>query len=663
MIPDFHAVGVRLRLADRTVLALSVALAFAAMPARAQAPAERVVVTATRSAEELSSLPFGVSVITAGELARSGATTVNEALMRLLGITGRMDLAGGGEYQLDLRGYGVTAGQNQVVMIDGMRVNEADLGTTRLAGVAIDAIERIEVLRGSGAVLYGEGATGGVIHIVTRAGRGHRQADGGEVLVGFGSDHLRQLRGNVHANLGELTLEASGSRKLSDGHRDNFASGVSTGALAAQWQRGAHRVALRHAQDEVRSGWPGALTADQYAADPAQASSPSDWGRSLGRRTTLQAQTRVAGWTLSADGGLRAAQQRSASHGYDHDVDAREVGLRAQHESVIAPGLRHAVTFGNEHQWWKRDIRSYPGIARQSSHAWFLRDVLKLPQGTEFSVGARWNRSVKSLLDDYSSLRQDDRSDVWELGVIHPLGANLRAFGRMGTSWRLANADEFSFTQPGVLLRPQRSRDVELGLRWAQGGDRAEVRVFRSRLRDEIGYDPTVANSNAWNGSGANVNFDPTRRRGVEFEGTRAVSRTLDLRATLAWREATFTRGAHAGKDVPLVPSRSASVGTFWKLGPLGVPGGQQTLGASVRHQGGTTHPDIANACRVPGHTVLDARWAWAVSNVEWAVDVSNLTDRRYYTQAYGCEVSTGRTTSIYPESGRAVGGSARIAF
>ena len=144
----------------------------AVFPALAQSQLAPVMVTATRFADQADALPLGVSVITAEEIHISGASTVNEAIMRLLGVVGRQDYYGGGDYSLDLRGFGVTADNNQVVIVDGVRLNEADLGGTRLAGIPIDGVERIEILRGSGSVLYGEGSTGGVIIVTTKAGIG-----------------------------------------------------------------------------------------------------------------------------------------------------------------------------------------------------------------------------------------------------------------------------------------------------------------------------------------------------------------------------------------------------------------------------------------------------------------------------------------------------------
>ena len=161
-----------------------VPMAFAAaFPAWAQSRLPAVTVTATRFAEPAAALPLGVSVITADEIRSAGANTVNEAIMKLLGVVGRLDTSGGNNYSLDLRGFGSTAGSNQVVIVDGLRLNEGDLTSASLSAIPIDTIETIEVLRGTGAVLYGEGATGGVIVITTKAGMGARRTHAAQLFA------------------------------------------------------------------------------------------------------------------------------------------------------------------------------------------------------------------------------------------------------------------------------------------------------------------------------------------------------------------------------------------------------------------------------------------------------------------------------------------------
>ena len=194
------------------------------LPAWSQTQLKQVVVTASRFAEPAAMLPFGVSVVTAEEIQASGAGTVNEALMKLLGVVGRLDTSGGNNYSLDLRGFGSTSESNQVVIVDGLRLNEADLTSAGLSSIPIASVHRIEVLRGSGAVLYGEGATGGVIVITTKAGIGTQRVNTAQVYAAGGNMGQRETRASATLASGGFSADVAASDRDSDGHRQNFAS-------------------------------------------------------------------------------------------------------------------------------------------------------------------------------------------------------------------------------------------------------------------------------------------------------------------------------------------------------------------------------------------------------------------------------------------------------
>jgi iron complex outermembrane receptor protein len=88
-----------------TILAATLAGVFPlhhvnAQTAVASAQLSPVMVSSTRFAEAADTLPFGVSVITAADIERAGVSTVNEAIIKLLGVPGRLDLYGGGDYGL-----------------------------------------------------------------------------------------------------------------------------------------------------------------------------------------------------------------------------------------------------------------------------------------------------------------------------------------------------------------------------------------------------------------------------------------------------------------------------------------------------------------------------------------------------------------------------------
>lgn len=610
------------------------------------------VVTATRFDDDPAALPFGISVVTAEEIRNAGVATVNEALMRLLGVPGRADLNGGGDYSLDLRGFGATADSNQVIVVDGLRISEADLGGTRLAGIPIETVERIEVLRGGGAVLYGEGATGGVIVVTTKARRGASRSSRGNVYAAAGSYGLRELRADATLASGGFSLDAAAARRDANNHRDNFRSRTDAASLAAQWRTESLRFGLRHADDRLDSGLPGALTAAQYAADPRQASTPNDHGNIRNRRSGVFGEAAVGGWRLAFDAGLRNKTLRSTFGGfaYDYDVTARDQSLRARHVSHDGEAS-NALTVGFDHNHWTRDVLgAFGSAASQSSRAVYLSDDLTLSSGTRLSAGVRSESFDKQTSAAASGL--DSRQRAWQLGLVQPIGSGAAAYARWGRSYRLANVDEFSYTAPGAVLRPQSSRDAELGLRWMPPGGRAELRYYRSALTDEIGFDPATVGP--FGPGGANVNFDPTRRQGVELEVVQAVDAQLRLRLNAALRQSRFTAGPYAGNEVPLTSRRTVALRFDW------------SSAAGHRIDAGITalssqHPDFANACTIPGRSVVDLRYAYRIANAEFALGVANLADRRYYTQAFGCVA--GVTTSIYPEAGRAFTGSARFTF
>lgn len=625
--------------------------------AHAQTVLPEVKVTATRFSEDASSLAFGVSVITAAEIQASGATTVNEAITRLLGVPGRLDTSGGNNYSLDLRGFGATADSNQVVVVDGLRLNEIDLSGTGLASIPIESVYKIEVLRGSGAVLYGEGASGGVIVVTTQSGVGLQRKNSAQLYGATGSNGLQDLRATAAVAAGGFSVDVSADDRRSDGHRENFASKSSTLSATAQWTNDWLRIGARAGRADLESGLPGSLTAAQYAQNSKQAKSTTEFGNTSKQNAGVFAEANLGAWQLAFDANQRQKQYESLSFGspYGYDVDASNYGLRARHEGQLG-SLGNVLTVGYDKASWDRTITqsSFTPIgtlASATSSAIYLKDELTLPaSGTRLSVGLRTEKIERAEASSQTDL--NDRQRAFELGISQPVSANTNVYGRVGKSFRIANVDEFSFTTPGVPLKAQTSRDLELGVRYKQAQTQLDARLYRSNLKNEIGYDPSGVGP--FGPFGANVNFEPTRRQGLELEAKQALTAALDVRVNAALRQARFTQGTYAGNDVALVPGKTLAVRADWRFAP------GQSLNAGINWVSPQS-PDFANACKIPGYSTVDARYAVAWRNAEFAIGAANLTDKKYYTQAFGC--NAGVTTSIYPEAGRVITASVRVKF
>ncbi len=616
---------------------------------------KETLVTATRFSEPDASLAFGVSVITAAEIKSAGVASVNDAVSRLLGVPARLDFFGSGNSTLDLRGFGATANSNQVIVLDGLRLSESDLGSPSLSGIAIESVDRIEVLRGSGAVLYGEGATGGVIVITTKSGKGAIRPNSANLAFAAGSYGLRDSSASATLAGGEFSLDVTANQRQTDNHRDNFKSKTDGLTATGQWQNNWLRLGLRYGRDDLQTGLPGSLTAAQYAANPKQTLTPFNNGRIENERSGLFAEANTGDWQFALDAGKRTKKYASVTptSTFKYDIDASTLGLRARHEKK-GTSLANTFVLGFDNNSWERKVLgAFGNTSKATSNAVYAKnDVTVLSTQTRISLGLRHEALRKDLSTTATLI--ESHQQAWDIGLVQPLHGALAVFGRVGRSFRLANADEFSFTTPNTAIKSQTSKDKEIGLRWNAMETKAELRLYRSDITNEIGFDPGIANANAFSGFGANVNFDPTLRQGVELEVKHSISTTVDLRANAAMRQATFKSGVYAGKDVPLTPRQTLSVRTDWRLAD------KQQISASVQWIG-AQKPDFANACTMPAYSTLDARYAYKFANAELAIGATNLANSKYYSQAFRC--IAGVTNSIYPDAGRAFTATLRVNF
>ena len=129
---------------------------------------EEVVVTATRDAEEIRKIPANVTVITKEEIEQTHARTVVDVLRDKVDVVVTDFYGNGKSSAVDIRGFGETGPLNTLVLVDGRRVNEIDLSGVDWSQIPLDQVERIEIVRGAGSVLYGDNAVGGVINIITK---------------------------------------------------------------------------------------------------------------------------------------------------------------------------------------------------------------------------------------------------------------------------------------------------------------------------------------------------------------------------------------------------------------------------------------------------------------------------------------------------------------
>jgi iron complex outermembrane recepter protein len=617
------------------------------------------------------------SVITAEDIARSPGTTIQELLSQEVGVQtiSTSGAKNGAGTTVDLRGFGATAVSNTLVLLNGRRLTDIDLSGIDFSTIPRDSIERIEITRGnSGAVLYGDGAVGGVINIVTKTGVA--KPPSGRVEAGFGSFNQRELNASAAASHGPFAVSVSSNAVNSDGYRvnDYVRQRNAVGDLRYTGDQGS--AWLNISGDDQHLGLPGArlvtLTSSELDSDRRGATTPNAFSSKTGGSHTFGVSWQIGqSVELIVDGNLRRKDQTVFSSLFDFDTS----DLRVLTTGSVTPrvninsqlfGAPTKVTTGID--YYNSDLDAKRSIAlndppyhtfdlKQQATAVYWQQTVGILPTTDVSGGARLQQTRLSARDRYDAtapgefdaqaipLDSVETQHALHLGFEHRFSPMFAVFGRVARSFRTPNVDErigVNAFPVDFNLKTQTSRDIEGGVRGRFGPLEWQSSVYEMLLNNEILFIPFPP-------IGANINLDPTRRVGVENSATLRLSDAVRLKGGLSYTRATFREGIYAGNDVPLVSRWTGNLGLSWDIYQKFV-----VLDTVVRWVGERRMDnDQANfQPMIPSHTTADIRLGGEVKNLFWSVAVQNLFNVQYFDYAVASSATFGRYNA-YPLPGR----------
>ncbi len=580
-----------------TALSAAIALSFAGAVRADEATAiDRIVVTANRIDVPANEVLAATTVIERADIDASQAPDLMSLLARQAGVDIVRTGGVGQANTLFLRG---TNSSHTLVLIDGIRVNATTQGIFDFAHVPLAQVERIEIVRGPRAALWGSDAIGGVIQIFTRDhASSYLQARAGSyglggIDAGFGSTHFSvgagvETLGGFSAsnvNAGPFSYDPD-----EDGYKNRHASLRLRGAI------GSHEIAfsglLSDADVDFDAGLP------YPGSDPARTAA---FNRELGLVVAGRLTER---WSHSVTIGRNAEV-------LDTPLFASHFGSsRTSVDWVNTVAVNAANTLNLGFNWSEESGYSYADPAFPE----FDQDRRNR------ALFAAWRGKFAAHTLELSA-RRDDNSQfagattgnaAWGWLVSDA----LRVRASWGQGFRAPNFNElyypgyFGFYAGNPDLQPERSTSAEIGLDWqANDVQRLGLSLYRTRIRDLITF--TGLNSSA-------ENIDRASIDGAELEYHRALGRfTLDANAT--WQDAR-----NAVTDLPLLrrPDRKLVLSGNYRF----------SNGATVGLDGSatSTRPDVGSV-DLPGYGRLDLRFALPLGS-GWTLEtrIENLADRDY---------------------------------
>ncbi|MCK5296258.1 MAG: TonB-dependent receptor, partial [Alphaproteobacteria bacterium] len=610
---------------------------------------DEVTVTASRIGVGLSGT--STTIITSEDIKKSPAQTLPELLNNEVGVQ-KQTMFGGtaaARTNVDLRGFGASTVSNSLVLVNGRRRNDIDISAVDWSYIPIESIERIEIIRGNaGGVLYGDGAIGGVINIITKSS--YRTEDYVATDMALGSDNYRETNVSVAKTVDNFSANAYGSYITGNGYRDH--NDILQRNIVAEIRhdsdKGEEYINLQtdNQKLELPAHRRETLTTSEMRENRKAARTPFDIAYRKGVSIT-------AGFTrelwdnaeLIFDAGVKDKDQKSlfrwtgGGSSIDTDLTTYSITPRMIFDYDVKDkavnsivGIDYFYTdYDSYRSRFENEIPYHLYDAWQSSLSAYAQNTIAVTDKADLSAGVRVQKTKFAASDTldttapggawesgHETINDSETDYAANFGLDYHINNNWTVFGHLAKGFRLPNIDERIATD-GVIanfaLKKQKSKEIEAGFNAAFEKVAFQSSAYLMKLDNELHYDPSAG---AW---GANTNLDKTKRYGIENSLTLNVRDNLTLKGNYSYTKAEFTAGDHKGKNVPLVSNHTAGASLSWDIFEKYL-----SFNTSVNHVGERRMDNDQENFqpKIPDYTLVDAKFNGEYKALNWSAQVNN---------------------------------------
>lgn len=517
---------------------------------------------------------YASEIHTAAQIEASGAATLYDYLAQQTSLNASPNIGNKATPAINLRGFGTENGhQNVVITIDGQRLNNIDLSPALLSGIALGNIERIEIAKGSGSVIYGDGATAGVIQIYTKNKTG--------VTLSSSLGNFGQKNSYLNAGLSEKYLDVSVnlahdshdgySRKDITGHNDAFTSNSQNVKFKIKpIDNLRFNVEATSSRNDVRYLNP--LTREQFKQDPRQnggkaythQSFDSDQWR-IGAEYDLNSQFRIAALHYQEDKFSEFVSSNPSSA--DSLYKGNDISLRYQNEFLSL------ITGYQDFDGERKSKSNFFGFnssdnTTKKNQAFYISGEYRLDALT-LSAGWR-DESVKykfsPILAPFGATAADNKEDIdaFDIGANYRFDESLSVFANYNRAYQAPDIDRLFNFSGGFngFIEPAKAKTLNIGLNHVSQKNRLKLTVFRTNLENEIYVVPGIFR---------NTNIDKSHKYGLEVQDFYQFNQDLSASVIYNYTRAIIDRedegaGSFNNNDLPGVPKHSLVANLHYKF-------------------------------------------------------------------------------------------------
>jgi len=598
-----------------------------------------IVVTPQKGWEtEIFKSPNSITVIDKNEIENSSAEDLPELLKTEAGIF-ISDVTGNkAKSSVDIRGYGEAAAMNSVILINGKKLNHPDIANVDLSQISLAGVERVEIIRGGMSSLYGDGATGGVINIITKTPIANEKRIEFSYSGFKGFNSLLGIDGSNEDTAFSLKF----SRKFNQGFRDNsqIESLNMSGQIENRKSSLPWSLFIQTHQDKY--GMPGyILQTDWDSGNLKKTYSPEDYGATSGLHSIFSTKYGIKNIEGITDIAFAMRDALSFMDSYwtdkykNHYTRSLSGEQKFQYSSEKLTAIAGGEIYDTFYNVSPVEQNLAPTAANDDQNVKRKTAALFLKAGLFFhpfsiDIGGRRENFKQSIDDELAgkSYTNTESLRALNMGAGFLATPYINFYLRFSRAFRLPRSDEYvawgAYNQD---LLPQKNTESEAGLKYRKNNLNASVSVFRGKIKDEIYYhyygwgDPQNKNENYPN---------PTIRNGAELNFGSAFNKFLDASLSYSYTRGKFESGIYDGKTIPLVPKHKCGI----KIGLRPIESlkiNMSANGISDRFFGS----DYVQKNKLAGYGVIDMKITRTLNNEEIFLVVKNIGNKQYCESAY----------------------------
>ncbi|BCM23865.1 TonB-dependent receptor [Methyloradius palustris] len=531
-----------------------------------------VLVSANRFERRDTETTYASEIHTAKDIQASGAATLYDYLAQQTSLNVLSSFGNKATPSINLRGYGGENGsQNVVITVDGQRLNNIDGIPQLLAAIPLGNIDRIEISKGSGSVIYGDGATAGAIQIYTKNKTG--------VTASVSGGNYGQQNHYINAGISEKYFDLSAnaahdsydgfSQKDVTGNKDEFTSDTQNVKLKIKpLDNLRFNVEGTSSRNDIR--YVNALSLAQFKTDPSQ-----NGGVNPYTHQNLNSDQ----WRVGVEYDITNNIRINATH-YDETKLSSYISDFPSTSNYRYQSNDISINYCDDFKSLIVGFQNFDGkrssttdVTTKENQAFFAQGDYKIDALT-LSAGARREdvTYANNPVGD-TSASGDNNLNAWDIGANYRLGSTLSIFSNYNKSFESPDIDRsFVFdtatskTIFSGFIKPQEAKTFNIGLNQVLSNNKFKATAFYSWLHDEIYLDHSVGPF------GVNTNIDKSHKYGIELQDSLKISENLGASIIYNYTRAIIdseveTDGTNiSNKNLPGVPKHSVVANLNYKF-------------------------------------------------------------------------------------------------